>query len=308
MWMDRFTIRNLELYHSPAAQAVTLLDIIDRTISPMGSRMLKRWLALPLRNIDRIKDRHKVVSYLVENPLTLRDLQQHFREISDLERLISKIATGKANPREVTQLSNSLKAIWPVRSAIMESKEPALQKIGEALDNCEGIVSKITSTLNEEAPVNINKGKCIADGFSAELDELRQMAFSGKTYLDELLERECAATGITSLKIANNNVFGYYIEVRNTHKERVPEHWTRKQTLVNAERYITPELKEYEAKILGAEEKIQELEQQIFAQLNLLYLSKRTRRLLQGWTVCVLLQTRQLLQIIANRRSTILMN
>lgn len=267
MWMDRFTIRNLELYHSPAAQAVTLLDIIDRTISPMGSRMLKRWLALPLRNIDRIKDRHKVVSYLVENPLTLRDLQQHFREISDLERLISKIATGKANPREVTQLSNSLKAIWPVRSAIMESKEPALQKIGEALDNCEGIVSKITSTLNEEAPVNINKGKCIADGFSAELDELRQMAFSGKTYLDELLERECAATGITSLKIANNNVFGYYIEVRNTHKERVPEHWTRKQTLVNAERYITPELKEYEAKILGAEEKIQELEQQIFAQL-----------------------------------------
>ena len=267
VWMDRFTIRNLELYHSPHQNAVTLLDIIDNTLSPMGGRLLKRWLALPLKNIDRIRQRHEVVSYLKEHTEQLEKTQHWIKQMGDLERLISKLATGKINPKEVIQLKNSLEAIVPIKQLALESTNASLRSIGEQLDACDTLRNKIKETLNEEAPVNLAKGNTIAQGYSEELDELRNLAFSGKDYLDKMLERETESTGITSLKIASNNVFGYYIEVRNTHKDKVPDTWIRKQTLVNAERYITEELKEYESKILGAEERIHQLEQQLFEQL-----------------------------------------
>ena len=269
VWMDRFTIRNLELYHSNAANAVTLLDVIDKTISPMGGRLLKRWLALPLKNSEKIKKRHQVVGFLLDHPEVLYKIQEQIKEMSDLERLISKVATGKVSPREVIQLKNSLEAIIPVKETALGCDNEALKVIGDNLHACELLRSKITESINEEAPVLIQKGNVIARGFHKELDELRDIAFSGKDYLDNMLERECAATGITSLKIGNNNVYGYYIEVRNTHKDKVPAEWVRKQTLVNAERYITEELKEYEAKILGAEEKILQLEQELFSKLVL---------------------------------------
>lgn len=267
VWMDRFTIRNLELYHSHAQNAVTLLDVIDKTISPMGGRMLKRWLALPLKNAEKIRNRHKVVAYLLENRPELDKIQQHIKKISDLERLISKVATGKICPREVIHLNNSLEAVVPIKTLAMGCWEEALKVIGDKLQNCEVLREKIKETLHEDAPVNILKGNAIATGFHPELDELRNLAFSGKEYLEQMLERETRATGISSLKIGSNNVYGYYIEVRNTHKDKVPDTWTRKQTLVNAERYITEELKEYESKILGAEEKIQQLEQNLFSGL-----------------------------------------
>ncbi len=268
IWMDRFTIRNLELYHSNNQNAVTLLDIIDRTISPMGGRMLKRWLALPLKNVEKIRMRHQVVSHLSEDEAILRKLQHAMKQMGDLERLISKVATGKINPKETIQLKNSLEAIVPIKQLTSQIENKALQAIAGQLDSCDALRNKIKEMLCEEAPVNLLKGKTIADGYSDELDELRNLAFSGKSYLDKMLERETERTGISSLKIASNNVFGYYIEVRNTHKDKVPQEWTRKQTLVNAERYITEELKEYEAKILGAEERILSLEQQLFSQLT----------------------------------------
>lgn len=267
VWMDRFTLRNLELYHANAPGAITLLEVIDKTISPMGGRLLKRWLALPLKNAERIRQRHQVVSYLLSHEAILRKIQHHIKHISDIERLISKVATGKINPREVVQLKNSLEAIVPIKSLATSAENEALKIIGDQLHGCEMLRDKVKKMLNEEAPVNVLKGNTIAQGYSAELDELRNLAFSGKDYLDKMLERETLRTGITSLKIDNNNVFGYYIEVRNTHKDKVPPDWVRKQTLVNAERYITQELKEYEAKILGAEEKILTLEQQLFTQL-----------------------------------------
>ncbi|MDT0539269.1 DNA mismatch repair protein MutS [Croceitalea sp. P059] len=267
IWMDRFTIRNLELYQSTNLNAVTLLQVIDKTISPMGGRLLKRWLALPLKNKEKIQDRHQVVSFLKQEETQLQKLQQWIKQMGDLERLISKVATGKINPREVIQLKNSLEAVVPVKQIAMESSNTALKTIGQQLFSCDSLRSKIKEMLNEEAPINIAKGSAIAQGYSDELDELRGLAFSGKDYLDKMLQRETEATGITSLKIASNNVFGYYIEVRNSHKDKVPENWIRKQTLVNAERYITEELKEYEAKILGAEERIFSLEQQLFEQL-----------------------------------------
>ncbi len=268
IWMDRFTIRNLELYHSNNQNAVTLLDIIDRTNSPMGGRMLKRWLALPLKNIEKIRMRHQVVSHLFKDEGILRKLQHAMKQMGDLERLISKVATGKINPKETIQLKNSLEAIIPIKQLTSQIGNKALQTISDQLDSCDAMRNKIKEMLCEEAPVNLLKGKTIADGYSDELDELRNLAFSGQRYLDKMLERETKRTGISSLKIASNNVFGYYIEVRNTHKDKVPQEWTRKQTLVNAERYITEELKEYEAKILGAEERILSLEQQLFSQLT----------------------------------------
>jgi len=267
IWMDRFTIRNLELYQSTNPNAVTLIDVIDKTISPMGGRLLKRWLALPLKNIEKIRRRHQVVSFFSEEELLLEKIQHNITQIGDLERLISKVATGKINPKEVIQLKNSLEAIVPIKQQTANTPNEALQLISDQLHGCDMLRAKIKEMLNEEAPVLIPKGKTIADGYSEELDELRQLAFSGKDYLNKMLERETERTGITSLKIASNNVFGYYIEVRNTHKDKVPEEWIRKQTLVNAERYITEELKEYEAKILGAEERILSLEQQLFSQL-----------------------------------------
>lgn len=267
VWMDRFTIRNLELYQSTAQNAVTLLDVIDKTISPMGGRLLKRWLALPLKNKQVISQRHEAVEYLLKNHELQLDIQSHIKKMGDLERLISKVATQKISPREVIQLKNSLAALLPIKTKTAATKNEALQLIAEQLNPCDSLLQKIQEAVAEEAPVNIAKGNCIASGFSSELDDLRKLAYSGKDYLNNMLERQKEETGITSLKIANNNVFGYYIEVRNVHKDKVPEHWIRKQTLVNAERYITEELKEYEGKILGAEEKILQLEQQLFAQL-----------------------------------------
>ena len=267
VWMDKFTIRNLELYQSNNNNAVTLLNVIDKTISPMGGRLLKRWLALPLKQVDKIKERHEVVSFLTETKPTLQKLQNYIKHIGDLERLISKIATAKVNPREVIQLKNSLEAIVPIKALATSCDNESLKTIGDTLQNCEDLREKIKETLNEDAPVNVLKGQTIATGFSSELDELRGLSKSGKDYLDSMLERESKRTGITSLKIASNNVFGYYIEVRNTHKDKVPEEWIRKQTLVNAERYITEELKEYESKILGAEERISAIEQQLFSEL-----------------------------------------
>ena len=267
VWMDKFTIRNLELYHSTNHNAVTLIQIIDKTLSPMGGRLLKRWLALPLKSIDKIRRRHEVVQFFCENEAELEHLQSSIKGIGDLERLISKVATGKVNPREVIQLKNSLAQIIPIKTRALESAHSTLIALGKQIQDCEELREKISSTLNEEAPVHILKGNTIASSASEELAALRAIAFSGKDYLDQMLARESEATGIPSLKIASNNVFGYYIEVRNTHKEKVPEHWIRKQTLVNAERYITEELKEYEQKILGAEDQILTIEQRIFSEL-----------------------------------------
>lgn len=267
VWMDKFTIRNLELYHSYNPSAVTLLDVIDKTLSPMGARLLKRWLALPLKDISRIRSRHEVISYLKSNPEVLQQIQYQIKQISDLERLISKVATGKISPREVNFLKDSLDAIIPIKTLALESSNEALRVIGDSLHACELLREKIKSTIQEDAPVSVNKGNAIAVGVHSELDELRAISSTGKGYLEELEQRESVASGIPSLKVSFNNVFGYYIEVRNTHKDKVPAEWIRKQTLVNAERYITEELKEYESKILGAEEKIHQLETQLFEQL-----------------------------------------
>jgi DNA mismatch repair protein MutS len=267
VWMDRFTIRNLELYHSYNPNAVTLLDVIDRTLSPMGGRLLKRWLALPLKDINKIRNRHEVVSYLKENQTVLKQIQHQIKQISDLERLISKIATGKVSPREVIYLKESLDAIIPIKKIALESAQEAVKVIGDKLHDCELLREKIKTTLNQDAPVAVAKGNAIAKGVNAELDDLRAISTSGKDFLEGIEKRESENTGISSLKISFNNVFGYYIEVRNTHKDKVPADWIRKQTLVSAERYITEELKEYETKILGAEEKIHKLESELFEQL-----------------------------------------
>ena len=267
VWMDRFTIRNLELYHPNSLNAVTLLNVIDKTISPMGGRLLKRWLALPLKDVDKIHYRHELVKYCIENDDFLETIQYQLQQISDIERLISKVATGKVSPRETVLLKDSLNAALPIKEKALASKNKSIKNLGHQFLDCSNIISKIEAVLFDNAPVNINKGGAIANGVSQELDDLRAISSSGKEYLDRMLARESERTAIPSLKIAFNNVFGYYIEVRNTHKDKVPDDWVRKQTLVNAERYITEELKEYETKILGAEEKIKELEQQLFTDL-----------------------------------------
>lgn len=267
VWMDRFTIRNLELYHSYNPNAVTLLDVIDKTLSPMGGRLLKRWLALPLKDVAKINSRHEVVAYLTDNPNILKNIQTQIKQISDLERLISKIAAGKVSPREVIYLKDSLDAILPIKTVASKSENEAVRVIGDSLHSCDLLRQKIAITLFADAPVSINKGNAIAKGVHAELDELRAISNTGKDFLDRIEKRESEATGISSLKISFNNVFGYFIEVRNSHKDKVPQNWIRKQTLVNAERYITEELKEYESKILGAEEKIHKLELQLFDEL-----------------------------------------
>ena len=267
VWMDRFTVRNLELYHSTSHNAVTLLNVIDKTISPMGGRLLKRWLALPLKSAEKIQYRHELVKYCIENDNFLEIIQYQLHQISDIERLISKVATGKVSPRETVLLKNSLKAVLPIKKKALDSKNSSINALGNDILDCSEVILKIETILFDDAPVNINKGGAISKGVSKELDDLRAISNSGKEYLDNMLARESERTAISSLKIAFNNVFGYYIEVRNTHKDKVPEEWIRKQTLVNAERYITEELKEYETKILGAEEKIQELEQHLFAEL-----------------------------------------
>lgn len=267
VWMDRFTINNLELYGTAYAQGISLLSVIDHTLSAMGGRMLKRWLALPLKNKEKIQQRQDSVTYFYQSDTSFNLVRESLKHIGDLERLISKVAAGKITPRELNQLRSSLTSIEPIKKALSNSSNDAAKKQSNALDLLEDLVRRIATTLHEDAPVLIGKGTTIADGVATELDELRAIAFSGKDYLDQMLARETKRTGIGALKIASNNVFGYYIEVRNTHKDKVPEEWIRKQTLVNAERYITEELKEYETKILGAEEKILTLEQKIFQEL-----------------------------------------
>lgn len=269
VWLDKFTIRNLELIYSPNENAKTLIDVLDKTISPMGSRMLKRWVALPLKEIQPINDRLLVVQQLVnENDLAAQLIQQ-INEIGDLERLISKVATARINPREVVQLKRALSAIEPIKDLCLVSKNESLQKMGDRLNPCLIIKDKIELQIHNDPPVQINKGNVIADGVNKELDELRRILNSGKDALMDIQEREIENTGIPSLKISFNNVFGYYIEVRNTHKDKVPENWIRKQTLTQAERYITEELKDYETKILGADEKILQLETHLFNDLVL---------------------------------------
>jgi len=267
VWLDRFTIRNLELFNSINEGAKTLVQVIDKTISPMGARLLKRWIALPLKEIAAINNRQNVVEYLVKDESVKENLEEHIRQVGDLERIISKVAVIRINPREVVQLKHALQAIAPIKEICGQTDSPNLQRYAEQLNPCESIRTRIEKEIHPDPPALINKGHIIASGVSPELDELRELAFSGKDYLARLQEREAERTGITSLKISFNNVFGYYIEVRNTHKDKVPPEWIRKQTLVGAERYITEELKEYESKILGAEEKIQAIEVRLFNEL-----------------------------------------
>jgi DNA mismatch repair protein MutS len=267
VWLDRFTIRNLELFGTLYEGANSLLQVIDHTVSPMGSRMLRRWMALPLKEVGPINERLDVVGTLLQSESLKENLTEHLRAIGDLERLISKVAVGRVNPRETRQIGRALASIVPIREACAGSGNPTLQRYAEQLNPCDSIRERIDRDLHDDPPVMVNRGKVMATGVSAELDELRELAYSGKDYLAKMQKRLSEEYGITSLKISFNNVFGYYIEVRNTHKEKVPEEWIRKQTLVGAERYITQELKEYETKILGAEEKIQELETRLFNEL-----------------------------------------
>ncbi|MHB9143297.1 MAG: DNA mismatch repair protein MutS, partial [Paludibacter sp.] len=267
--LDRFTVRNLELYGSINEGARTLLDVIDKTISPMGARMLKRWIAFPLKDVKPINERLSVVEFFFKNPELRLLLEQNIALIGDLERIISKVAVGRINPREVLQLKVALKAIEPIKQACLETDNVTLKKIADQLNACAVISEKIEKEISNDPPTMINRGAVIKPHVDADLDELRQLAFSGKDFLQQIQERESAATGIPSLKISFNNVFGYYIEVRNMHKDKVPETWIRKQTLVNAERYITQELKVYEEKILGAEEKILAIETRLFNELVL---------------------------------------
>lgn len=267
VWLDRFTVRNLELYGSMNEGARTLVDVLDKTISPMGARLLKRWVAFPLKDVKPINERLDVVEYFFRNPELKQLLEQQIALIGDLERIISKVAVGRINPREVVQLKIALTAIAPVKAACRETKNSALQRIADQLNACEIIAEKIHQEIQSDPPVFINRGEVIRAGVDADLDELRLLAHSGKAYLQKIQDRESEFTGIPSLKISFNNVFGYYIEVRNTHKDKVPEGWIRKQTLVNAERYITQELKDYEEKILGAEEKILSIETRLFNDL-----------------------------------------
>ena len=267
VWLDRFTIRNLELIHSFNEQAVTLLDVIDKTISPMGSRLLRKWLLLPLKDKILIEERHEIVSYLIENRSFSDSIADQIKRIGDLERLISKVAVSRITPRELVQIKKALYAIAEIKELLSQSTNPSLLKIKEQLNEAELIRSRIEEIIVSDPPVNFAKGGVIADGVDEELDELRKIAFSGKDYLISMQAKEVERTGISSLKIGYNNVFGYYLEVTNLHKDKVPQEWTRKQTLTNAERYITEELKIYETKILGAEEKILTIEQRIFNEL-----------------------------------------
>jgi DNA mismatch repair protein MutS len=267
VWIDRFTARNLELIQSTHEKGVPLIQVLDKTISPMGSRLLKRWIVLPLKEMHKINERLDAVEYMIKDNDVHQIITHHIKQIGDLERLISKVPMGKINPREVTQLKRALQALQPIKETCLASNNNGLKKIGEQIQLCQLIKEKIENTLNEEAPVQVQKGNAVKNGVSAELDELRQLSSSGKNYLLEIQNRESERTQIPSLKIGFNNVFGYFLEVRNTHKDKVPNDWIRKQTLTGAERYITPELKEYEEKILGAEEKILALEVKLFEDL-----------------------------------------
>ena len=267
VWMDQFTVSNLELIYSNSNEGKSLIDIIDYTSSPMGARMLKRWLIHPLLDLTKLNFRHSSVDEIKRNQDLLINLQSELKSLSDLERIIAKVVTFKISPRELVQLKESLIKVKSIKDLLSDKSLKNLYKINSSLDYCDSIINLLEKTLDNEAPVNIKKGNIIKENFNSELDELRSLSISGKDYLNKILEREKNNTGITSLKISFNNVFGYFIEVRNIHKDKVPEDWVRKQTLVNAERYITSELKDYEAKILGAEEKISVLELKLFEEL-----------------------------------------
>lgn len=267
VWLDKFTVRNLELFYSVNEGAKTLVDIIDKTVSPMGSRLLKKWISLPLKDEKPITERLNVVEYFIKKTEVADLIRDSIREMGDLERVISKAAVGRIAPREIISLKNALSSLVHIKEGCEQSQEPTLQRLGEQINLCSRIRERIEREIVPEPSAQINKGGVIAKGVNSELDELRDIMHSGKEYLLNLQQRESERTGIPSLKVSFNNVFGYYIEVRNTHKDKVPPEWIRKQTLVSAERYITEELKEYEAKILGAEEKVLGIEQQLFDQL-----------------------------------------
>jgi DNA mismatch repair protein MutS len=267
VWLDKFTIRNLELVSSVHENAKTLVDIMDETVSPMGGRLLRRWILLPLKEVSLIEQRLAVVDYFNHHNEVLENLSTELKHIGDLERLISKVAVGRINPREVQQIRRALDAIAPIKEMCVQSKNQELIAIGNQLNPCEDIANRIRREIHHDPPIAMNKGQVIAEGVNAELDELRNLAFKGKDYLLQIQQREAERTEIPSLKISYNNVFGYYLEVRNTHKDKVPADWIRKQTLTQAERYITEELKEYETKILGAEDKIGSIEFRIFNEL-----------------------------------------
>ena len=265
--LDRFTIRNLELVASMSEEGRSLLDVIDRTVSPMGARLLRRWVLFPLKDAREINRRLDIVEYFFREPDDRDGLKEALAQIGDLERLIAKVSAGRVNPRELMQLHHALTMIEPIRNICLNSSLPALKSIGEQLNPCGGIAGRIEKEIIQDPPTALNRGPVIRDGVDAELDELREIAYRGKDFLMKLQQRESAETGIPSLKVAYNNVFGYYIEVTNTHRDKVPQNWIRKQTLVNAERYITQELKEYEEKILGAQDKIAIIEQRIYSAL-----------------------------------------
>ncbi len=267
VWLDRFTTRNLELFYSPNENAKTLITTIDKTVTPMGARLLKRWLALPLKQTDKIAERHEVVQALLHDHQITEQIIDLLSACGDLERLIAKGAAGRINPRELLQLSRGLALVTQVQELCRNSGIARLEQLATHFVDCSQIEQKIREQLHEDPPALVNKGHVMANGVNAELDELRALAFSGKDYLLQMQQREIERTGIPSLKVAFNNVFGYYLEVTNAHKDKVPVEWIRKQTLVNAERYITPELKEYEEKILGAEEKILAIEQRLYQEL-----------------------------------------
>ena len=267
VWMDQFTVSNLELIQSNSKEGKSLIEIIDHTSTPMGARKLKRWLIHPLLDINQLNFRHNTIEEILNTQNLLLNLESELKSFSDLERIMAKVVTYKITPRELIQLKLSLLKIKPIKNLISLRSLKNLNKINSSLSNCDSIINLLEKTLNDDAPVNIKKGNVIKEKYNSELDNLRNLSESGKNYLDEILEREKKLTGISSLKISFNNVFGYYIEVRNIHKDKVPNDWIRKQTLVNAERYITSELKDYESKILGAQEKIVLLEAKLFNEL-----------------------------------------
>lgn len=267
VWLDKFTIRNLELVSSSHDRATTLVDVLDDTVSPMGSRLLRRWMLLPLKEVALIEQRLSVVDFFTKNSELTDALIHELKQIGDLERLISKVAVGRVNPREMQQIRRALDAIAPIRERCIQSGHAELIALGNQLNPCTDLAARILREIHPDPPIALNKGAVIADGVNTDLDELRGLAFKGKDYLNQIQERESERTGIPSLKISYNNVFGYYLEVRNTHKDKVPTDWIRKQTLTQAERYITEELKEYESKILGAEEKIASIELRLFNEL-----------------------------------------
>ena len=267
VWLDKFTIRNLELLNTPNPNAKTLIDVIDKTVSPMGSRLLRRWISLPLKNKEMIHARYEVVDYFYKNREIISKFQDALRQVGDLERLISKVSLARVNPRELLQVANALEQIKIIRKLCEDSDNASVKAIAEQLNPCESIKNRIEKEIRDDAPAMMSKGNFIADGVNEELDDLRNLSRSGKDYLINIQKRETEKTGISSLKIGFNNVFGYYLEVTNTHKDKVPAEWIRKQTLANAERYITEELKEYEQKILGAEERIQVIEERVYSEL-----------------------------------------